>query len=792
MKTKQIWLNNLSALPLRLKIASGYILLIVLLGMIVFVVWNGKQQVITLNSAERIVQKKRITINHTFEQLLDLSFSDDLVLSGDTAALASYRTKRLEAVLTLNKLKTYYPASDQQARIDSVCILLEEKEQHLWNVLETLSAQDETDELIRRRIPYIASQIQREDAPETKKKGGFWGLFRKKQKDTTPPPTTKTSAMLYSFGREVQAKQQKQQEQLTAYADSLRQRNIQLNGKLSRIICDFEADAMQKMEREHKRIVEQRECSFRLISLTAVLAVLLVIVFYFFIHRDITQKYNYRRKLEASDRKKKELLDASKNMMLTISHDIRAPLSIINGSAELAMETRDKKRRNMHLTNISLVCKHVLHLLNNLLDVFRLNEAKETCNNVPFSLKELLERIAAGFSHIVNNKGILFQCEFKDIDTVLYGDTDSIEQIIDNLLANAVKFTEAGSIVFYAAYENGRLSLKIKDTGIGMSEDTLARIFRPFERLSSDANTDGFGLGLPITIGFVKLLGGTIDVESEIGHGSTFHVSLPLPVSNDRIENNNAILQKPSALPQQVLVIDNDSLQLEIVKEMLERNGVICTTCSTVKDLVREMRKKDYDLLLSDIQMSGTNGFEVLALLRNSNIGNSRAIPVIAMTARGDREKGAFIESGFTGCIYKPFSMSELLNHISAIVYHKKKEEPQPPDFAAFTADVRDKRKLLRSFISQSRQDIKDLRAAMREENRTELLEIVHRMLPTWELLQSDELLLDFRAVLKNETYSNSSMDEYTRQVTEQVATLIREAENEIKKLMYEAENTDS
>lgn len=136
--------------------------------------------------------------------------------------------------------------------------------------------------------------------------------------------------------------------------------------------------------------------------------------------------------------------------------------------------------------------------------------------------------------------------------------------------------------------------------------------------------------------------------------------------------------------------------------------------------------------------------------------------------------------------------MSELLNHISAIVYHKEKEEPQPPDFAAFTADVRDKRKLLRSFISQSRQDIKDLRAAMREENRTELLEIVHRMLPTWELLQSDELLLDFRAVLKNETYSNSSMDEYTRQVTEQVATLIREAENEIKKLMYEAENTDS
>lgn len=132
-------------------------------------------------------------------------------------------------------------------------------------------------------------------------------------------------------------------------------------------------------------------------------------------------------------------------------------------------------------------------------------------------------------------------------------------------------------------------------------------------------------------------------------------VSLPLPVSNDRIENNNAILQKPSALPQQVLVIDNDSLQLEIVKEMLERNGVICTTCSTVKDLVREMRKKDYDLLLSDIQMSGTNGFEVLALLRNSNIGNSRAIPVIAMTARATVRKGLSSKAGLRAAFTSPF-----------------------------------------------------------------------------------------------------------------------------------------
>lgn len=772
-------------IPLQHKILLGYIILVAVIGSMAAILFHEHGRLRKIEAEVSEIRRVRRDISTIYRHITVLAFLGESVIAWENEDYLSYRERRLDVDSLLQTLQKTGAGIVGPSQADTLRHLLEDKETHLLHIMQAYHRQEKADSLL---INYLPSATRQAVQPSTvtRKKKGIAGWLGKKETVRIAP----SANALHSLNEQLITIHEERIRNIATYTDSLRVSNKELNGKLHILITYLNEQMQTAFQLREQNIEKSHKRSTRIITGLILAAIILLCLSYLIIQRELKREATQKLKMKGVIDKNTELLETRRRIILTISHDIRAPLSIINGSAELAMDTRDKKRRNTHLTNISLVCKHVLHLLNNLLDVYRLNEAKETCNNVPFSLKELLDRIASGFSHIVNNKGILFQCEFKDTDTILYGDTDRIEQIIDNLLTNAVKFTEAGSIIFNAVYENGRLSLKIKDTGIGMSEDTLSRIFRPFERLSSDANSDGFGLGLPITKGLVKLLGGTIEVESKIGHGSTFHVSLPLPVSAERIENDTPILQKPPALPQQVLVIDNDPLQLDIVKEMLERNGIVCTTCIHVKDLVREIRKKDYDLLLSDIQMSGTNGFEVLTLLRNSNIGNSRTIPVIAMTARGDRDKDTFIESGFADCIYKPFSMSELLSLLSTIVYHSE-EELQSPDFAALTAEVRDKRKLLRSFISQSRQDIKDLRAGLKAGNRTELLEIVHRMIPTWELLQSDELLLDFRAALKNSVPGNDSLEEYTGQITEQAATLIREAEKEIRRLTDEAENTD-
>lgn len=519
-------------------------------------------------------------------------------------------------------------------------------------------------------------------------------------------------------------------------------------------------------------------------------AVILLIVSYLIIQKDLREKQKTSNMLEETIEQNAALLQMRNKIILTISHDIRSPLNVISATVDLARREVDNQRRDTYLSNIESVCLHVVHLLNNLLDVYRLNQSKEECNYVPFSLHEMLDRIASRFSGLVNDKGLLFNTSFDNTDVRLRGDVGRIEQIVGNLLSNAIKFTECGGISFHAGYSQGKLYLEVTDSGIGMTEETLARIFRPFERQMTANNTDGFGLGLSIIQGLVHLFNGEIDVKSKIHQGSTFKVTLPLEETDEPLECEKPVLIHTGHLPHNILVIDDDSMLRAVIKDLLERNGINCTTCASAKELVKEMREKDYDLLLTDIQMPGTNGFNLLTLLRHSNIGNSRTIPVIAMTARGEQTKESLQEAGFTDCIYKPFSCNELLNLLSSINQCHVAASP-PSDLDALLSEVLDKEKLLFTLIEQSRKDQDELLAALSASNRRQMREIVHRMQPVWELLHMEDILFEYRDILKDDQVSDVVLKNHTRQIISHVSTLMTKAEKELTRLKNEKESID-
>lgn len=766
------------------KILFGYIILVAIITSMVAVLFHERNRVEAIETEAITIRQIRRDGNTILHQISVLAFHGETALSWTEEDLAEYRELRLR---TDSMLRAIHNAEFvRQGHIDTLRGLLASKEAHLYQIMRLSRQQDSTDDLLLKRLPAAVRQATRLRTV-TRKKKGVPGWFGAKETVHLPPDTV----TLHSLNRELLSIQEERQRDIDSYADSLRGHNKELNRELLTLITRMDGQFQSALDTREERLKISYDRSTSIITSLVLSAVFLLFISYLVIHRDIRMRGKDRKRLEETIEQNTTLLEMRKNIILTISHDIRAPLNIISGSAELAMDTREKKRRNTHLDNIRIVCKHVVHLLNNLLDVYRLNEAKETRNDVPFNLNGLLERIASGFSHVVTNKGILFRQDFKDTDVNLYGDVDRIEQIMDNLLTNAVKFTESGTITLSACYHEGILMLEVKDSGIGMSPETLSRIFRPFERLTSATNVDGVGLGLSITKGVVRLLGGEIDVTSNVGQGTTFRVTLPLSITDEPVGSENRIFPHPEHLPRNVLVIDDDTMFLDVIKEMLERNGITCTLCSSAKDIVKAIRGKDYDLLLSDILMPGTSGFDLLDLLRNSNVGNSREIPVIAMTARGDREKEAFFRAGFTDCIYKPFSSSELLSLLSTIKTDRKREKHKT-DFSMILAEVSDKPKTLRSFISQLKKDREELDVAMKHGDRRRLHEIIHRMQPMWELLQTEDVLPGLRPLLRKDDSNDSELNRHIQNVIDTASVLITEAEDEIKRLTNETEDINS
>lgn len=772
-------------LLLQHKIFAGYFLLMAIIGCMIAIVLHERKRVAEIEQESITIFQTQSNISITHRHITVLATFGESVMTWNKEDCESYHIRRLKADSLLQVLRKQCKEFVRPEQVDSLRSLLFNKEEHLLRMNEIFQEQKHIDILLANQYSFVASQAS-EPRTIIRKKKGIAGFFGGKETIHLPPVTTKMKAR----GNELISLQEERRRNLETYTDSLRLYNRELNRKLLTLITSLDEQALFALQNKEICLKDSYKHSTHIITCLIIFSIILLIVSYLIIQRDIREKARNKERMEETIEQNTALLEMRKNIILTISHDIRAPLNIISGSAELAMDTRDKKRRNNHLNNIRIICKHVVHLLNNLLDVYRLNEAKETRNDVPFSLNNLLERIASGFSHIVTNKGILFRPNFKDTDVNLYGDVDRIEQIMDNLLTNAVKFTESGNIVLNACYHEEILTLEVKDSGIGMSPETLSRIFRPFERLTSAANVDGVGLGLSITKGLVSLLGGTIEVASDVGKGTTFRVSLPLPETTETVEEETAGKETPLNLPRHVLVIDDDPMQLEVIKEMLERNGVSCMTCTTAAEVVREMRKQDYDMLLTDIQMPGTNGFALLELLRKSNIRNSRTVPIIAMTARGDNEKDALLGNGFTGCIFKPFSTAELLKCLSSLM--DAASASGLTDFTPLISEVSDKCAVLEKLIESSRRDMEDLRQAMETDDRKQLRETVHRMWSLWELLQKETRLGAYRELLKDKDAACEVIRRHTESMIGEIENLIIQSENEIRTIQSEEQDTDS
>lgn len=774
-------INN-SSVSLRLKIIVGYVSLLIFLIIIVSLVWLEHQKMEMLNSEELLIKQKREAVNRTFEKLLDFSFSDDFLLLRDKDKFNEYRMKREIATTALNGLKRYYPSDIQHAQIDTISLLLQEKEALLLGVMNTLSDLLHSDSLFQRRIPSVALQMHTillPDKPEKtgKRLSGFFGIFKKKeeksvyayQKEKTKQPSAsqQITRELYSLQKEMSIQYTDYWNKLTTYSDSLQWRNTELNSQINTLIGEFEQVVIKQAEKEIEEITTSREQSFRIILFIAAIAILLIVIFYLFIHQDIRKRQEYRLKLEASDCRNRELLAARRNLILTVSHDLRVPLGTISEYAELLQDEKSPEQSKGYAMNILHASRHVIGLANNLLYYYRLEAEKEQPEKEIFHLGRTIEDAAHSFLSVAEKKGLDLVIKVIDSDILVEGDCGRLVQILNNLISNAVKFTSAGYIQVGAQYRVGKLSFFIRDTGIGIDKESQEQIFTAFERGKAPNAEEGFGLGLAITYKLVTLLEGTIHVQSTPGHGSTFEVCLPMRETNGKTDTIKTPLEGGELSGMRVLVIDDDRMQLEVIQKMYARHGVECDCCLNVSELIAALRRNRYDLMLTDMRMLEMDGYGVLALLRGSNFGQTRTLPVLAVTAQADKKPEYFRKAGFADCLYKPFSQKELVSVTSYI---------DRTNFAAIMEGEDNTRELLDMFIEDTEKELSEMQDALETANYMQLRHIIHKAAPLWGMIRINVPLNEL------EEMASLSSEKWCKELDARIKRLMKAVEQAVKK----------
>lgn len=761
------------------KITFGYVVMFIIGISMVSILVHERKRIREIEAGTETIRQVRRVISDTHQRITRLALLGEGVVGWDETDYHHYHTQLLRTDSLLQAMKPLCREYVRPAQIDTLRSLLADKETQLRHIMQAMERQEEADSLLVNHLPEVARRATRVRTIKQKKNGlaGFFG--GKKTVQVLP-----SARELHAFSDSLTAMQQRQAAEMKAYADSLRIRNRTLNRELERLIRDLDTQAQTAFGHRERKIAEAQALSVRLFTITISAAIVLLFLSYLAIHREMKRNDQERKRrekligeLQESNEANRKLIKLRRNLIQNVTHELRTPLTAISGNAELLLNDMEADSRMRHAQTIGDAAGRMAGMINNLLVYFRLDSGKETPSVKPFKLRSIAETLETEFATLAKNKGLNFKTA-SETDEIVSGDKNRIISIGSNLLSNAIKFTRSGTVTLSTGYKNGIFTLTVEDTGTGMTGEQQARIFIPFERLGNAVTEDGFGLGLAIVADTVKLLKGNITVESEPGKGSRFTVSLPLAKAEEMAAAEKTNAGHSTLSGCSVLAIDNNGMLLDMMKEMYRQNGVECDTCQTVGELTDLMRTKDYDLLITDLKMPEVNGYEVLELLRTSEIGNSQTIPVVAATAAGYVEKEELTGKGFAAVLYKPYSIDELLAVTGSCIKRNKANSIDLSSLLAFG----DKRRTLEKLAATTQSDMDEVRKAAEAGDMEALDNWVHHLRSSWMLIKAEQPLAALYEVIHKEDIPDEKVQSAVNAVLAQGRLIVDSARKEAER----------
>ncbi len=727
-----------------LKVALGYCIIAIIMILAISLVYSNTKSIIAINEASREYIKKKDAADSTMTSLLKEEQKNLKQLS-DAMAGKSTSNYLQDKVKSLNTGK------------DSIVVHSKAPQTH--------EAKKTTVEVMKTRRGFfrrLADAFKKEHAETLSiKQDSNRAII---DSITTPVNVAENVAnILDQIDKKEKVATQDHKESINKEMEDLKIVSTKLALRSAKQLSDVhqrERDSMQKAI--NKAMAARRQLLWQ-IGLLTLITLFAIIVMIWFIWRDARKERIYRENLEAANEEIQRIMNQRERLLLTITHDIKAPAASISGFIDLMKEYVKEAQGIECLQNIKNSAAHLSRLVASLLDYHQLENGLMKVQPVSFSPTQLVKESVEGMRLRAEEKGLAISYEMtmgmkkeanqeNETDKELFlADAFRIRQILDNLVSNAIKYTDHGSVNIEARVSKimGKLTLtmSVKDTGKGMNDEEKRKVFQAFTRLKSAQGIEGTGLGLSITQELVSLLGGEILLRSTLGKGSNFIVTLPIePAPKDDSQedikqtsdhqeakdSDNKKKAQQEFANHKVLILDDDKLQLQLLQEMLRRiagDSWQVFACNHVIDALTILHNEQPALMLMDIEMPEMNGTEMITHINHTNM------TVIAMTAHDTSIREQLIKAGFDDCLFKPFSIEKL----SAILGIDSEPQSHFDALLAFAeGDEEAAKEILNTVKQELAEHLKNLKEAMEEDSLSidKIGKAAHKLLPIASMMQ--------------------------------------------------------
>ena len=776
------------------KIITGYILLAVVIAIATWQVYDNSRLFVTLNNASEQLLKRRDVVDSLVCSLLETNNAERSVLLGEGSEWPHFNRSVATSEQMAKQLKPFIADQGQRQRIDTLVELMHMKRENTKRVAQ-LMAIDNRDAFYRDKVQALQSgrdsvvihsksygqHGQREKVYEIiKSKRGFFrrlgDAFRRQHADTvgvtnilhdTKADSTaqriniadSVANILTDIQNEEQKQNSRQQENVAARLNRLQRVSLQLSqrtGLLLEHIQREEKNALQKalghaMQSRHKMVVR--------IAIIGLVAILIAALLVAYILRDIKRERRDRQRIVEAKTETERIMAQRERLLLTITHDIKAPAASIAGFIELLSEQVSRPKALAYIDSMRHSAIHLQQLVAALLDYHLLESGKAERHDVSFVPQQLAKNCVDEFQPMAAEKGldITLGTLTPNCGDLWRSDAFRVKQIISNLIGNAVKYTDQGSVkVEIRISPRQHLIIYVSDTGRGMSHADCQRIFDAFTRLPNGQGKEGVGLGLSITREVVQMLGGTITVTSEEGKGSCFTVSLPIKKEEKKqkkdveenvapVETNRSSTEAKEATTEiNILAVDDDALQLELFKEMAQKIGgakLNISTTTSASEAIMLAEKTKPRIMFTDIEMPEMSGKDMLKHVKNSDMST------VAMTAHDPSIMTSLKKAGFSTCLFKPFNAATLaatLAQITRLPLSVKTAEQKASFFAPLTAFAEGDTEAEQEILTQVGESIKEYRQMLdkglksndEEQQRDSISRAAHKAMPLLTMLK--------------------------------------------------------